>query len=94
MTGWITYMDVCLNSEGVTPTELTTTLKGLGWKPVYGRYDYAYEWGTDWGNKDTNIQEYFTHISKTHETLKGSKVSYSLRTYEKGTENFPVKWGQ
>lgn len=94
MAGYITYMEVSMNSEGVTPEELTKTLKKLGWKPVYGRYDYAYDWGTDWGHKDTNIQEFFTHINKTHKTLKGCKVYYSLRTYEQGKENFPVKWSK
>lgn len=94
MPGYITYMEVCLNSEGVTPGELTETLIGIGWKPVYGRYDYAYEWGPNWGNKENNIQEFFNHINKTHETLRGCNVSYSLRTFEQGTEGFPVKWSQ
>lgn len=94
MTGYVTYMEVSLFSEGVTPQELTEKLRSIGWKPTYGRYDYAYEWGTTWGNKDTNIQEYFDHINKTHETLKGCKVNYSFRTYEHGKENFPIKWSQ
>lgn len=92
MSAYITYMEVSFSSEGVTPRELTEILRKIGWKPVYGRYDYAYDWGIDWGNKDTNIQEFFTHINKTHESLKGSRVNYSLRTYMQGTENFLVDW--
>ncbi|UCE72974.1 MAG: hypothetical protein JSV56_08015 [Methanomassiliicoccales archaeon] len=91
MTGYITYMEVSHNSEGVTPKQLSETLRGIGWKPIYGRYDYAYEWGTDWGNKDRNMQEFFDHINNTHECLRNCKVNYSLRTYEHGTEDFTVK---
>ncbi len=94
MTAWITYMEVSMNSEGVSPKELTNTLKQYGWTPVYGRYDYAYRWDDNWGNKDHNIQEYFDHMNKVHQVLKGFNVWYSLRTYETGKENFWVKWSE
>lgn len=90
MTGYITYMEVNFRSDGITPRKLTETLGTIGWKPIYGRYDYALEWGTNWGNKDTNIQEYFDHINNTHETLRGCGINYSLRTYEQGREDFAV----
>ena len=90
MPAYITYMEVSLNSEGVAPRELTETLKTLGWKPTYGRYDFAYEWGPNWDATDKNPQQFFDHIHKTHMTLKGCNVNYSLKTYEQGTENFPV----
>ena len=94
MTVYITYMEVSLYSEGVSPRELTETLRGIGWKPVYGRYDFAYEWGTNWGDKDTNIQEFLDHINKTHHALEGSKMNYSLCTCEQGKEDFPLKWSE
>ena len=92
MTGYITYMEVSVHSEGTTPTEITNTLKQHGWTPIYGRYDYAYKWDANWGNKGTNMFEYFEHINKVHEVLKGHNVNYSLRTYEQGKEDFWVKW--
>ena len=92
MTGYITYMEVSFSSEGVAPSELTETLRKIGWKPIYGRYDYAYDWETNWGNKDSDIEEFLNHINKTHETLRGSRVNYSLRTYMGGTEDFVVDW--
>jgi hypothetical protein len=94
MPEYITYMEVNLNSEGVPPDELTETLRKIGWKPVYGRYDFAYEWGPQWNKGGTNMQEYFTHIKKTHNTLRGCKVHYCLRTFEQGTEDFPVEPGE
>ena len=63
MTAYITYMEVSFNSEGVTPGDLTENLRRIGWKPIYGRYDFAYEWGTNWGNKDRNIQEFLNHLN-------------------------------
>jgi hypothetical protein len=78
LPGWITYMEVSLSSEGVKPTELTSRLREHGWRPVYGRYDYAYKWDQNWGHKDSNIQEFFEFINKWHEILKGYNVHYYL----------------
>ena len=47
-----------------------------------------------WGNKDTNMHEFFEHTNKTHDALKDCKVNYSLYTYEQGKEDFFVKWSQ
>ncbi len=94
MAGYITYMGISLNSEGIAPKELTEKLTKIGWKPIYGRYDFAYEWGIEWGDKDKNMQEFFDHIHRTHVALTGSNVNYSLKTYEQGKENFPVKWAE
>ncbi|UCE36501.1 MAG: hypothetical protein JSW00_13410 [Thermoplasmata archaeon] len=92
MTEYVTYMEVSFCSDGVTPTELTETLGKYGWKPCYGRYDYVYDWGNNWGNKDTNIHEFLEYINKVHETLRNYKMYYSIRTYQRGSEDFPV-WG-
>jgi hypothetical protein len=94
MPEYVTYIEVTLDPEGPPPEELTKTLGTLGWKPVWGRYDYAYKWNGNWNPDTQNINDYFTHITKIHEVLKGHKVNYSLRTYESGTENFWVKWSE
>jgi len=94
LPAWVTYMEVSMNSEGATPAELTNTLKKHGWTPIYGRYDYAYRWDQNWGNKDRNIQEFFDFINQVHEVLRGYKVHYSLRTYEQGKEDFWIKWSE
>ncbi len=94
MPEYVTYMEVYLNSEGVTPTELTHKLKEHGWHPVYGRYDFGYRWNGKWGSKDSNFQEYADFVNKWHEILKGYNLHYSLRTYEKGKEDFWVKWSE
>ena len=45
MTKYVTYMSVYHHSEGASPEEVYYTLKDLGWKPVYGAWDFAYDWG-------------------------------------------------
>jgi hypothetical protein len=85
-------MEVSLNSEGSTPRKLTDLLADLGWKPVYGRYDYAYKWDPNWGSNGQDWNEFFDSTNKVHEVLKGHNVQYSLRTYENGKEDFFVKW--
>jgi hypothetical protein len=87
-------MEVTLYSEGIKPWELTQKLKEFGWYPIYGRYDYAYRWEDNWGNKDHDIYEYMEHMNKIHDVLRGYNVHYSLRTYEQGKENFWVKWSE
>ena len=94
MPGYITYMEVSMHSEGVPPWELTSKLKEHGWKPVYGRYDFAWHWKENWGSKDQNWKEYFDWLNEVHQLLKGHNVHYSLRTYEQGKENFWVKWSE
>ena len=94
MVAYITYMKINLNPLGASPGEITEILRGHGWKPEYGGYDFAYEWGPNWGNKDTNMHEFFEHTNKTHDALKDCKVNYSLYTYEQGKEDFFVKWSQ
>jgi hypothetical protein len=87
-------MEVSMHSEGSTPNELTHKLQEHGWKPVYGRYDFAYKWDQNWGNKEHNIQEFLDFINTWHDVLKGHNVHYSLRTYEQGKEDFWVKWSE
>jgi hypothetical protein len=90
MTKYVTYMSVYHNSEGASPREVWDTLKDLGWKPVYGKYDFAYEWEDNWGKKSSNFDEYATYIADVHNKLRGLKVYYNLWTSEYGKEDFAV----
>ncbi len=92
LPGYTTYMKVNFTPGGLTPGEITNILREHGWKPVYGAFDFAYKWEGNWGNKDTNIQEFLDFINTTHAALVGSDVTYSLCTCEHGKENFYVKW--
>jgi hypothetical protein len=90
MTKYITYMSVYHHSEGASPEEVYNKLKDLGWKPVYGAYDFAYEWDEQWGEKSNNFEEYAKYIAEVHNKLKGLNVYYNLWTTEYGKEDYAV----
>ena len=90
MTAYITYMKMKANSRDLSYKQIEEILKRHQWKPIYGKYDYAYEWVINGKSLDDNIQEFFNHIHKTHEVLKNFNVDYSLRTFKDGKEDFPV----
>ena len=87
-TTYATYMKVTLNSEGATPTEVTTTMKKLGWVPVYGPYDYKYNWNNTWTSDYTNVEKVMPNFDTVHKALKGYNIGYHYTTYESGKEDF------
>ena len=88
MTAYITYMKMKANTRDVTFRQIEEVLERHQWKPIYGKYDYAYEWDINRNSLDKNMQEFFNHIHRTHEALKNFNVDYSLRTYKEGMEDF------
>lgn len=90
---FVTYLGVNLYPDGPSPHEVTKLLEPLGWKPVYGGYDYAYYWGDNWGTKGNNWDEYFSYIESTlTNALKGHNLHYYLRTYRVGDESEYRAW--
>ena len=87
MTAYITYMKMKANTRDATFRQIEEVLKRHQWKPIYGKYDYAYEWDINGNSLDKNMQEFFNHIHRTHEALKNLDVDYSLRTYREGKED-------
>ncbi|MCK4454913.1 MAG: hypothetical protein KAU99_01050 [Thermoplasmata archaeon] len=88
MSGYVTYVEVRLSPSSDQPEHLTTELKDKGWKPVWGRYDYAYYWDEAWNWQ--NEEDYWKKIHELHDVLRRYNVHYSLRTYERGKEDFTV----
>ena len=79
-------MKVTLHSKGADPIEVTKVMRELGWEPVYGDSDFAYEWNRDIF-EESAFKEYCNSIINVHNRLKELDVSYSLNTYEQGKEN-------
>jgi hypothetical protein len=92
MTKYVTYMSVYHHSEGASPEEVYYTMKDLGWKPVYGAWDFAYDWTENWGEKSSNFEEYAKYIADVHNKLKGLNVYYNLWTTEYGKEDYAVNY--
>ena len=66
MKKFVTYMSVIFHSHGAPPTEVLKIMRGLGWKAVYGGYDFSYEWDIDLADNDGSFQEYCEHINIVH----------------------------
>jgi hypothetical protein len=87
-------MSVTIHSEGASPREVYDVLKELGWKPVYGAWDFAYTWDDNWGDKSENFEEYAEYINNVHNKLKGLNVNYNLWTSESGKEDYTVYYSE
>lgn len=90
MPEYVTYLEVSLRSESGNPSDMTRELANCGWKPVWGRYDYAFAWTS--GTPTERDNEYWQKIEELHNVLRKYNVGYALRTFERGTEDFPVHW--
>lgn len=48
MANWVTYLSVEMNPESAPPAKIVEHLTKLGWKPVWGDWDFAWDWGAKW----------------------------------------------
>jgi len=39
-----TYLTLYFSSEGNKPSEVTKTLTDMGFEPIYGAFDFVYDW--------------------------------------------------
>ena len=90
MPKYVTYMSVIFHSRGASPIEVLKIMKGLGWKPMFGGYDFAYEWDIDFTIDEKSFQEYCEHINILHNRMENLNISYTLKTFERGKENYPT----
>lgn len=70
-----THLTIYLNSEGARPTEVNERLLSLGFRPLHGQYDYAYDW-----DRSASVSDTIWFADKVHETLKGLGVTFTLET--------------
>lgn len=87
MGKYVTYMSIIFHSRGASPIEVLPIMKGLGWKPLFGGYDFAYEWDIDFTQDDESFQEYCEHINILHNRMENLNLSYTLKTFELGKED-------
>jgi hypothetical protein len=102
MPTYVTYLELSLNPNSAAPTEIVSALKGLGWRPVYGQYDFAWSWDAKWngngghgdgGNPNAN-EAFWNQINEAHKVLQRLNVTWSFRTYEQGREDFYARWSE
>jgi hypothetical protein len=85
-------MSVIFHSRGASPIEVLKIMKGLGWKPLFGSYDFSYEWDIDFTENDETFQEYCEHINILHNRMENLNISYTLRTFQHGKKDKSPKF--
>lgn len=70
-----TYLKVWFSSDGRNPSEITSMLVGMGFKPTTGGYDYVYIW-----RKKPSIEDLVVFAEQVQQTLKGTGVYFKLET--------------
>ncbi len=71
-----TYLQILVNSEGSSPSEIKSILLNIGFKATKGNYDFVYEWNEE----SVSIEELVWFADKVHSSLKDSKVYFSIET--------------
>jgi hypothetical protein len=94
MVKYITYLNLIFHSRGASPIDVLKIMKGLGWKPLFGNYDFSYEWDIDFTENDETFQEYCEHINILHNRLENLNISYTLRTFQHGNKEKSTKLKQ
>ena len=70
-----TYLILWFSSEGAEPRVVIEKLLSIGFKPVRGYYDLAYDWG-----KEATMEEVLMLSNAIRETIRGSNVMYKMET--------------
>jgi hypothetical protein len=70
-----TYVTMTFNSEGSKPSKVAEILSEMGFRPLHGIYDFAYNWS---GKREVN--ETLAFMDEVHEKLKGCNVQYQVTT--------------
>lgn len=73
-----TYLIVYFGTEGTRASEVASKLEKLGFKTVYGPYDFIY----NWGDRMPSAQEILALGDKIVDALKGSGAVFNLDTHE------------
>jgi len=70
-----TYLTVWFNTNGERTSEVTSRLMSMGFRPVKGKHDYAYDW-----QKNASVDEAISLADQVHSTLRGCNVTFKLET--------------
>ncbi len=71
-----TYLTLTFTTEGGRPSEVSSLLQGIGFKPMTGNYDFVYIWP----KKSVNPGEALDLADLIQATLKGMKVLFKIET--------------
>ncbi len=66
------YVELYLSSAGAKPMTVMKRMEKLGFKPVFGKYDFVIEY--------EDASEYGEILEEVFKALKGTRVRYRLVT--------------
>ncbi|MCI4343193.1 MAG: hypothetical protein L3J92_03635 [Thermoplasmata archaeon] len=80
------YIDLYFSPDGVSPLDIADRLRATaGLSFLVGNHDLAFEWDT--------VEQFRATLSKIHEALRGSGVSYRVETVaEESAFVDPIAW--
>jgi hypothetical protein len=87
MTAHVSVMKITIHLKGTDPEKIMEVMNDLGWEPMIGESDFAYEWDKNILD-ESNFKEYCDNIMTVQKKLKELDISYNLSTFEKEKENF------
>ncbi len=70
-----TFLKVWFSSDGGDPSDITSRLVGMGFKPTTGGYDYVYIW-----KRMPTIDDLVEFAEQVQQTLKGTGIYFKLET--------------
>jgi len=80
------YIDLYFSPDGISPLDIADRLRAMaGLSFLVGNHDLAFEWDT--------VEQFRATLSKVHEALRGSGVSYRVETVaEESSFVDPIAW--
>ena len=72
-----TYLVVYFGTNGVGPSEIARRVETLGFKTLFGPYDFAYPW-----NHEPSKSEILALGDKVQTALQGTGAVFNLDTHE------------
>ncbi len=72
-----TYVNVQMDSEGASFSEVAEVLEALGFRPQTGRNDFVYEW-----DRHATVKDSLWFADRIHAALRGKRVWFRVETVE------------
>jgi hypothetical protein len=70
-----TYLRVTFDSEGAKPSEVADRLRGFGFVPTQGNYDFVYDWRVPVGQEQ--LLDLHDEVSRL---LRGYRILFEIET--------------
>lgn len=70
-----TYLRVTFDSEGAKPSEIADRLRGFGFMPTQGNYDFVYDWRASPSTQQ--LQDLYDEVTRL---MRGYRLLFEIET--------------